>query len=62
MLDYSLKSAENYNVIVENKTGVEIKVSKDPKKAREMLRNLNMGGGFEGFTPTFFSWKGLGTR
>jgi len=40
--------------ILETKTNQIIKTGIDLKKAKEMIRHLNFGGGFDGETPTFF--------
>jgi hypothetical protein len=50
------------NFVYEKPTGLEIPVNSNPKVAKQIMRNLNMGGGFDGFTPTFFTWKGLETK
>jgi hypothetical protein len=40
--------------LVEIPTGITIKSSLKKEEARVMLRQLNMGGAFDGFTPQFF--------
>jgi hypothetical protein len=40
--------------VVEIPTGISIKTSLKKEEARSMLRHLNMGGAFDGFTPYFF--------
>jgi hypothetical protein len=62
MVAYSMKTNDKGNFLVEKSTKLEIPVSSDPKNAKEIMRNVNMGGGFDGFTPTFFTWKGLETK
>ena len=62
MVTYSLKATDNGNFLIEKTTNLEIPVNKDQKVAKEIMRNVNMGGGFDGHTPTFFTWKGLETK
>ena len=62
MLAYSLKTTDNGVFLVEKGTELEIPINKDPKTAKGIMRNVNMGGGFNGHTPTFFTWKGLETK
>lgn len=40
--------------LIEIPTGNVIKTSLKKDQARALLRSLNMGGGFDGFTPAFF--------
>ena len=42
--------------IFENSTNQIIKIFTDTntREARKFLRHLNLGGGFDGWTPTFF--------
>ena len=40
--------------VVEIPTGISIKTSLKKEEARAMLRHMNMGGAFDGFTPHFF--------
>jgi hypothetical protein len=40
--------------ILETKTNQIIKTGLDLKKAKETIRHLNFGGGFDGETPAFF--------
>ena len=40
--------------LIEIPTGHIIKQSLKKNEARELLRHLNMGGGFDGFNPAFF--------
>jgi hypothetical protein len=46
------KNCSIYNV-VETTTNQVIKTFKDHKDAKEFMRHLNLGGGFDGFSPTF---------
>jgi hypothetical protein len=62
MLTYSMKTTEKGNFLIEKDTKLEIPINKDPKTAKAVMRNVNMGGGFDGHTPTFFTWKGLETN
>jgi len=55
MLTYRMKEVNGKFVIEEHETGLEVQRYKEQNSARETLRNLNMGGGFDGFTPTFFT-------
>lgn len=59
MLAYNMKEVNGSYVIEENETGFVVQKQKDQKAAREILRNLNMGGGFDGNTPSFFTWQPL---
>jgi hypothetical protein len=40
--------------ILETKTDQIVKSGLGLRKAKEMVRHLNFGGGFDGFTPSFF--------
>lgn len=42
------------NALVETKTESQMLKSENMTKLRDMKRRLNMGGGFDGFTPSFF--------
>ena len=44
----------NGNSVVETKTGLDIYSSDSSKKNTEVCRHLNLGGGFDGWTPEFF--------
>ena len=44
----------NYDII-ETSTDTVIKVNYIEKTARECCRKLNLGGGFNGWTPSFFA-------
>ena len=46
--------AERGGDILETKTNQIIKIGIGLKKAKEMVRHLNFGGGFDGETPAFF--------
>lgn len=53
---FSYKIIENNNSfnIWETSTNQLIKTFIDKLEARKFLRHLNLGGGFDGWTPTFF--------
>lgn len=50
------KSLDIYNVIEKNTAQIIMTYEKE-KEARETCRSLNLGGGFNGFTPSFFLCK-----
>ena len=39
--------------VLETKTEQVLGTFQDPKEARQLLRHLNLGGGFDGWTPSF---------
>jgi len=52
----SEKNCLIYNVI-ETTTSQIIKTFMDPKEAKDYMRFLNLGGAFDGFTPSFLVKK-----
>lgn len=44
-------------LVVETLTNQVIKSFYSREKAKKLLRHLNLGGGFDGWTPTFFMKK-----
>lgn len=57
-MSYKVEKDENDNYsIVENETERIVDTSKSEKKARNVCRNLNLGAGFQGWTPDFFCSK-----
>lgn len=48
-----LKEKEEY-AIVEKDTDLVVQRLKDQAEARDLCRSLNLGSGFNGFTPAFF--------
>lgn len=55
MMSYSvIKSEKNAFDILEKDTGSVIEIKKtDEKEVRSMCRKLNLGSGFDGWTPDF---------
>ena len=53
-MDYKVKKENEKFIIHENQTNRKVFESKDEKKVRDVARRWNLGGGFAGWTPTFF--------
>lgn len=49
-----LKTETGYD-IVEKESEVTIQLNKSEKEARDICRKLNLGSGFNGWTPPFFA-------
>lgn len=47
----------NKTDIYETQTQQMILTSLEPTEAKKMVKHFNLGGGFDGFTPEFFSIK-----
>jgi hypothetical protein len=56
-LNYKLVDNNNVFDIFETQTEQIIKSFDDNTEARKFLRHLNLGGGFDGWTPSFFMYK-----
>lgn len=56
-MSYSVKKSNDQYDILEKDSGILIETHGDEKNARDICRKLNLGSGFEGWTPTFFSKK-----
>lgn len=54
-MTYRVEKNKGQYHIVEKDTDLVIRVLKVEKEAREMCRSLNLGAGFGGFTPEFFT-------
>lgn len=61
-MSYSLKKNENQYSILEIDSGTLIQVGTDYNNARITCRKLNLGFGFQGWTPLFFSKKNISTN
>jgi len=59
-MSYSVKENEKFSYdIIEKDTDITIVMKTNEKRARELCRKLNLGSGFNGFTPVFFAdYKG----
>lgn len=53
-MTYSVRKHNNQYHIIEKDTGYSINIFKTQDKARELCRSLNLGSGFDGYTPAFF--------
>jgi hypothetical protein len=53
----TIRSSEDTFDVLEKDTDIVIELKRDEKSIREICRKLNLGSGFEGFTPPFFAEK-----
>ena len=56
MMNYRVVEGSNFTV-VETATDLIIKTYKTLREAKSFMRHLNLGGGFDGFTPEFILKK-----
>lgn len=56
-MSYALKKSDNVYNIYEKGSDVTIELELDEKKAKDLCRKLNLGSGFNGWTPMFFATK-----
>lgn len=56
-MSYSVKKGDTGYDIFEKDTETLIVLNKPEKEARDMCRKMNLGSGFNGWTPTFFTSK-----
>jgi hypothetical protein len=58
-VNYKLVEGENKKIfyVKETNTDLIIEAFKDFSEARKFMRHLNLGGGFDGFTPQFMVYK-----
>ena len=56
-MSYSVKEKSGTFDIFEKGSNVMIELSADEKRAKDVCRKLNLGSGFNGWTPPFFAIK-----
>ena len=56
-MSYTVKTIEKKYCIIEEETDHNVQCFKNEKIARQVCRNLNLGSGFQGWTPAFFCEK-----
>lgn len=56
-MSYAVKETLGTFDIIEKDTNVKIVLKTDEKIAKSVCRKLNLGAGFNGWTPLFFSIK-----
>lgn len=56
-MSYSVKQGESGYNIVEKDTDVVIVLERSESEARALCRKMNLGSGFNGWTPPFFSTR-----
>lgn len=58
-MNYKLVEDENKKIyyVKETTTDLNIEFFKDFSEAKKFMRHLNLGGGFDGFTPQFMVYK-----
>ena len=57
LIDIGAGYVERGGDILETKTNQIVKEGLGMRQAKEMVRHLNFGGGFDGWTPAFFLAK-----
>lgn len=55
-MSYHVKESDNKFSVVEKGTDLVIKTTSVQKEARDLCRSLNLGAGFDGWTPEFFTY------
>lgn len=54
-MPYTIKETESKMHVLEEETGQVIYTTSNKKSARMLCRSLNLGSGFDGLTPGFFT-------
>lgn len=54
-MSYKVRKRKGKNDIIEKDTNMVIHSSTDYNESRNICRSLNLGAGFQGFTPSFFT-------
>lgn len=54
-MTYRVQSINRQYAIIEKDTQLEVFHVEGESTARELCRSLNLGGGFNGYTPSFFT-------
>lgn len=54
-MSYSVKQGDKGYNIFEKDTEVVIELERPEKEARDLCRKMNLGSGFNGWTPSFFT-------
>jgi hypothetical protein len=57
MMGYKMNEKDGLFEIVEKGSELVVAVRKGKEDATKLTRSLNLGAGFDGFTPTFFTLK-----
>lgn len=57
MMGYKMNEKDGLFEIVEKGSELVIAVKRGKDEATKLTRSLNLGSGFDGFTPTFFTLK-----
>ena len=53
-MNYKIQNENKTFSVLETRTNQVIGSFKEQQEAKKLLRHLNLGGCFDGFTPTFF--------
>ncbi len=56
MMGYRVNENKNLFEIIEKGSELVVATRKDKNDAVKLCRSLNLGSGFDGFTPTFFTY------
>lgn len=56
-MSYNVKEKDGIFEIIERGSDLVVATRKSNDEARKLARSLNLGSGFNGFTPTFFTLK-----
>ena len=56
-MSYKVVKNQNAYSIFEKESDVTIDLQTDEKRARDLCRKMNLGSGFNGWTPLFFAVK-----
>lgn len=56
-MSYIVKENKGSYDILEKDSDTVLELSTDEKRARDLCRKLNLGSGFNGWTPSFFAIK-----
>jgi hypothetical protein len=54
-MSYRVLETETGYCIMEKESDVQIELNKSEKEVRDLCRKLNLGSGFNGWTPPFFA-------
>ena len=56
-MSYTVKQNGVLHEVIERGTNLIVANKNDNEGARKLARSLNLGSGFNGFTPSFFCYK-----